>query len=376
MKSPLQQLAALGQSPWLDYLSHPLLLEELPRLIREGEVTGITSNPTIFEKAVSSGSDYDRKIEQMARRGLSAQDIYQTLVVQDVARACDLLKGVHRATGGGDGFVSLEVNPHLAYDETAQVEEARQLFGRVDKRNLFIKIPGTPQGLEATRHAIALGININITLLFSSGHYLGAARAYMKGLEERLKQGQDLSRVASVASVFVSRIDTTVDRKLDEMGEEGRALRGEAAVASAKLVYQKFRRSLASSRFKKLKDKGAGMQRLLWGSTSTKDPAYSDIKYVQELIGPDTVNTAPLSTWEAFRDHGIARLTVGEGIKEARRDLEALSRLGIDLEEVGLEIQEEGVKAFAQSYDNLIASIEAKRKAFLQGGFRTGLPAD
>jgi transaldolase len=376
MKSPLQQLAALGQSPWLDYLSHPLLLEELPRLIREGEVTGITSNPTIFEKAVSSGSDYDRKIEQMARRGLSAQDIYQTLVVQDVARACDLLKGVHRATGGRDGFVSLEVNPHLAYDETAQVEEARQLFGRVDKRNLFIKIPGTPQGLEATCHAIALGININITLLFSSGHYLGAARAYMKGLEERLKQNQDLCRVASVASVFVSRIDTTVDRKLDEMGEEGRALRGKAAVASAKLVYQKFRRSLASSRFKKLKDKGAGMQRLLWGSTSTKDPAYSDIKYVQELIGPDTVNTAPLPTWEAFRDHGVARLTVGEGIKEARRDLEALSRLGIDLEEVGLEIQEEGVKAFAQSYDNLIASIEAKRKAFLQGGFRTGLPAD
>jgi len=375
MKNPLQQLAALGQSPWLDYLSHPLLLEELPRLIHAGEVMGITSNPAIFEKAVSSGSDYDRKIEQMAQRGLFAQDIYQTLVVQDVARACELLKGVHRATGGRDGFVSLEVNPHLAYDATAQVEEARQLFQRVDKRNLFIKIPGTPQGLKATRQAIALGININITLLFSSGHYLGAARAYMKGLEDRLMQGEDLSRVASVASVFVSRMDTTVDRKLGEMGEEGRALKGKAAVANARLVYQTFRRTLASSRFKKLKNKGAGMQRLVWGSTSTKDPAYSDIKYVQELIGPDTINTIPLPTLEAFRDHGAARLTVEEGLEEARRDLEAISGLGIDLKEVGKGLQEEGVQAFTRSHDNLIASIEAKRKAFLQGGFRTGLPA-
>ncbi len=249
MKSPLQQLAALGQSPWLDYISRELL-EELPRLIQAGEVMGITSNPTIFEKAVSSGSDYDRKIEQMAQRGLSAHDIYQTLVVQDVARACELLKGVYRATGARDGFVSLEVNPHLAGDATAQVGEAGQLFQRVDKRNLLIKVPGTTRGLEATRRLIALGINVNITLLFSSGHYLGAARAYMKGLEDRLRQGQDLSRVASVASVFVSRVDTTVDRKLDEMGEEGRALRGRAAVANARLIYQTFRHTLASSRFK------------------------------------------------------------------------------------------------------------------------------
>jgi len=374
MKSPLQQLAALGQSPWLDYISRELL-EKLPHLIQAGEVMGITSNPTIFEKAVSSGSDYDRKIKQMAQRGLSAYDIYQTLVVQDVDRACELLKGVHRATGGRDGFVSLEVNPHLAGDAPAQVEEARQLFQRVGRRNLLIKVPGTPQGLEATRRLIAQGININITLLFSSAHYLGAARAYMKSLEDRLKEGQDPSRVTSVASVFVSRIDTMVDRKLDEMGEEGRALGGKAAVANARLIYQTFRHTLASSRFKKLKNKGAGMQRLVWGSTSTKDPAYSDIKYVQELIGRDTINTIPLPTLEAFRDHGVARLTVEEGLEEARRDLEALSRLGIDMKEVGKELQAEGVKAFAQSYDNLIASIEAKRKAFLQGGFRTGLLA-
>jgi transaldolase len=374
MKSPLQQLAALGQSPWLDYISRELL-EKLPCLIQAGEVMGITSNPTIFEKAVSSGSDYDRKIEQMAQRGLSAHDIYQTLVVQDVARACELLKGVYRATGARDGFVSLEVNPHLAGECMAQVGEADLLFQRVGRRNLLIKVPGTPRGLEATRRLIALGINVNITLLFSSGHYLGAARAYMKGLEDRLRQGQDLSRVASVASVFVSRIDTTVDRKLDEMGEEGRALRGKAAVANARLVYQTFRHTLASSRFKKLRNKGAGMQRLVWGSTSTKDPAYSDIKYVQELIGPDTINTIPLSTLEAFRDHGAARLTLEEGLEEARRDLEALSRLGIDIEEVGQELQAEGVKAFTRSHDNLIASIEAKRKAFLQGGFITGLPS-
>ncbi|MBU2008788.1 MAG: transaldolase [Chloroflexi bacterium] len=374
MKSPLQQLAALGQSPWLDYISRELL-EKLPHLIQAREVMGITSNPTIFEKAVSSGSDYDRKIEQMAQRGLSAHDIYQTLVVQDVARACDLLKGVYRATGARDGFVSLEVNPHLAGECMAQVGEADLLFRRVGRRNLLIKVPGTPRGLEATRRLIALGINVNITLLFSSGHYLGAARAYMKGLEDRLRQGQDLSRVASVASVFVSRIDTTVDRKLDEMGEEGRVLRGKAAVVNARLVYQTFRHTLASSRFKKLRNKGAGMQRLVWGSTSTKDPAYSDIKYVQELIGPDTINTIPLSTLEAFRDHGAARLTLEEGLEEARRDLEALSRLGIDLEEVGQELQDEGVKAFTRSHDNLIASIEAKRKAFLQGGFITGPPA-
>ena len=366
MKNPLQQLAALGQSPWLDYLSHPLLLEELPRLIHAGEVMGITSNPAIFEKAVSSGSDYDRKIERMAQSGLSAQDIYRNLVVQDVARACELLKGVHRATGGRDGFVSLEVNPHLAYDATAQVEEARQLFQRVDKRNLFIKIPGTPQGLKATRQAIALGININITLLFSSGHYLGAARAYMKGLEDRLRQGDDLSRVNSVASVFVSRIDTAVDRRLDALGQG--ALRGKVAVASARQIYQTYREIFAGPRFEALEEKGARVQRLLWGSTSTKDPAYSDIKYVQELIGRDTINTIPLSTLEAFRDHGAARLTVEEGLEDARRDLDALSRLGIDLKEVGQELQEEGVKAFTRSHDSLIASIEVKRKAFLQGG--------
>jgi len=374
MKSPLQQLAALGQSPWLDYISRELL-EKLPHLIQAGEVMGITSNPSIFEKAVSSGSDYDRKIEQMVQRGLSAQDIYQTLVVQDVARACELLKGVYRATGARDGFVSLEVNPHLAGECMAQVGEADLLFQRVGRRNLLIKVPGTPQGLKATRRLIALGVNVNITLLFSSGHYLGAARAYMKGLEDRLEKGLDISRVASVASVFVSRIDTTVDRKLDEMGEEGRALRGKAAVANARLVYQTFRHTLASSRFKKLRNKGAGMQRLVWGSTSTKDPAYSDIKYVQELIGPDTINTIPLDTLEAFRDHGAARLTLEEGLEEARRDLEALSRLGIDLKEVGQELQDEGVKAFTRSHDNLIASIEAKRKAFLQGGFMTGLPS-
>ena len=311
----------------------------------------------------------------MVQRGLSAQDIYQTLVVQDVARACELLKGVYRATGARDGFVSLEVNPHLAGECMAQVGEADLLFQRVGRRNLLIKVPGTPQGLKATRRLIALGVNVNITLLFSSGHYLGAARAYMKGLEDRLEKGLDISRVASVASVFVSRIDTTVDRKLDEMGEEGRALRGKAAVANARLVYQTFRHTLASSRFKKLRNKGAGMQRLVWGSTSTKDPAYSDIKYVQELIGPDTINTIPLDTLEAFRDHGAARLTLEEGLEEARRDLESLSRLGIDLKEVGQELQDEGVKAFTRSHDNLIASIEAKRKAFLQGGFMTGLPS-
>lgn len=365
MKNPLQQLAALGQSPWLDQLSNALLMGDLPRMVRAGEVLGVTTNPTIFEKAITSGSDYDRKIEQMARRGLSAQGIYQTLVVQDVARACHLLKGVHRATGGKDGFVSLEVNPRLAYDAAAQLEEARDLFQRVDRRNLFIKIPGTPQGLEAVRQAIALGININITLLFSSSQYLGAARAFMKGLEERLKQGQDISRVASVASVFVSRIDTMVDRRLDVMGEEGRALRGKAAVASAKRTYQTFRRTMASSRFKKLMNRGAGIQRLVWGSSSTKDPVYSDIKYIQELIGPDSINTAPVSTLEAFRDHGVARLTVEDGLEEAERDLEALSRLGIDMKEVGKKLQAEGTEAFSQSYDKLIASIEAKMKAFL-----------
>ena len=368
MKNPLQQLVALGQSPWLDQISHSLLMEELPRMVQAGEVMGVTSNPTIFEKAVTSGSDYDRKIEQMAERGLSAQEIYQALIVQDVARACDLLKGVHRASGGRDGFVSLEVNPCLACDAAAQLEEARQMFEKVDRRNLFIKIPGTPQGLEAVREAIALGININITLLFSSSQYVAAARAYMRGLEERLKQGRDISVVASVASVFVSRIDTMVDRKLDGLGEVGRALRGKAAVASARLTYETFRRTMASSRFTKLKKQGAGIQRLVWGSTSTKDPAYSDIKYVQELIGPDSVNTLPLSALEAFRDHGVARLTVEEGLEEARRDLEALARLGIDMKKVCKELQAQGVEAFSQSYDKLIASIGAKRKAFLQGG--------
>lgn len=373
MTSPLVRLVHLGQSPWLDYISRELLSRDLPHLVEAGEVTGVTSNPSIFEKAISSGKEYDPDIEELARRGLSAEETYEELAVRDVARACDLLAGVHRSSGGRDGFVSLEACPRYACSREGNVRDARQLFARVARPNLMVKVPATPQGLEAVRDLLLEGVNINTTLIFSLSQYRGTAEAYLSGLEDRLEKGQDLARVASVASVFVSRIDTAVDRRLDALGQ--RALRGKAAVASAKQIYQTYREIFAGSRFEALKEKGARVQRLLWGSTGTKDPAYSDIKYVQELIGRDTINTIPLPTLEAFRDHGAVRLTVEEGLEEARRDLEALSRLGIELEEVGQELQDEGVKAFTRSHDNLVASIEAKRRAFHQGGFRTGLPA-
>jgi len=368
MTNPLQRLSQLGQSPWLDQISAALLVGELSRLVQAGEVLGVTSNPSIFEKAVGESPDYDRRIAQMAQRGLPIEEIYDALTTQDVTKACDLLRGVYRASGGRDGYVSLEVNPHYANDARQQYEEAVRLSQKVNRPNLLIKVPATPQGLEAVKELSAQGVKVNITLIFSQAHYQGAARAYVQGLEERLKGGLDLSGVTSVASVFISRIDTAVDRKLDSLGGgEAQALRGRAAVAHVKVIYQAYQEFFSSPHFRELGKKGANIQRLVWGSTSTKDPKYSDIKYVQELIGPATVNTMPLSTLEAFRDHGQARLTLGEGVEEAKKDLERLARLGIDLDRVCAQLQEEGVAAFARSFDSLLATLASKRKALLAG---------
>lgn len=366
----VSQVKELGQSIWLDFISRDILDSgELTKLIEEG-ICGVTTNPTIFEKSISSGQVYNEAIGKLAAQGKSAEEIHDVLTSEDVARAADMLKGVYRSSKGLDGYVSIETWPKYAHDVEKTVDYARRIFRTVGRENVLIKVPGTREGPPAIERLIAEGINVNVTLIFSLRHYESIARAYIQGLKAREKKG-DLSKVISVASVFVSRIDTAVDKRLDAMvkessepglQQEARSLRGKAAVANSKIIYQHFKEIFSSTEFKGLEKKGARLQRVLWGSTGTKDPTYSDVKYVEELIGPDTINTLPPQTISAFKDHGVARITLTEGVDEAHRVIDRLARLGIDVDAVCQQVQDEGVKAFADSFDTLISTIEAKRK--------------
>lgn len=371
-ENPLLRVSELGQSLWLDFLSRAMLVSgELVSLIQDG-VSGVTSNPAIFEKAIAGSSDYDQDITGLARQGLSAGEIYETLVVDDIRMTADLLRPLYDRLDGGDGYVSLEVSPHLAHDSAGTLMEARRLWERVDRPNLFVKVPGTWEGLAAIRQLIREGINVNVTLLFGIPRYRAVAEAYLDGLSERAAHGLPMERVACVASFFLSRIDVLVDPLLAKLSQSGGelaqvavSLRGETAIACAKMARKVSREILSGDRFQILAARGARPQRLLWASTGTKDPAYSDIKYMEALIGAETIDTAPLETLLAYRDHGKPELRLDHGLQQALRVLDRLAELGIDLNAVTQQLEDEGVEKFARPFDSLMRSIEIKRAAAL-----------
>jgi transaldolase len=361
--NPLRSLEALGQSVWLDDIRRGWLDDgTLARLIAEDGVSGVTSNPAIFGKSISETRDYDAAIAALAGRGLDAQGIYESLAIEDVQRAADLLRATYEASGQRDGYVSLEVSPHLAHDTDGTAGEAQRLWARVDRPNLMIKVPGTDAGLPAIRGLIGAGINVNVTLLFSVDRYRQAARAHMDGLDDRVRAGKAMTRVASVASFFLSRIDVLVDQRLDgieraDLRASAQRLRGEAAVACGRSAYQAYLDLTMTARWQNLARAGAQAQRLLWASTGTKDPAYSDVKYVEPLIGAHTVNTMPFETLAAFRDHGRPATRLTDEVEEAARVPGALSALGIELAAVVRQLEEEGVQKFITPYDKLLALL-------------------
>lgn len=364
--NPIQQLGKLGQSVWCDNLGRGMLdAGELKRLIDLG-VTGVTSNPTIFMKAIFSGDDYDDRISAEDEAGLSVVDLYERLVLPDIADAADLLKPIHDRTDGVDGYVSLEVNPKLAYNPDATVAEARRLYRRLNRPNVLIKVPATEQGLSAIEYLIAEGISVNVTLIFSVAMYKRVMDAYVKGLGKFDATGGDVSRVASVASFFVSRVDSAVDKLLEEKKKAGAKvddLFGLAAVANAKVAYQRFGEVFdRAGTFARLADRGARVQRPLWASTSTKNPAYPDTKYVDTLIGPDTVNTMPPETLTAALDHAKPARSIDRGLDEAHTALARLGELGISLTAVTDQLTTDGVNAFAKSFDELLDNLKKKRE--------------
>jgi transaldolase len=369
MIDPIRDLDRQGQSIWYDGLERDLIRSgELARLIEDG-VRGLTTNPSIYEKAITGTADYDADIAALGARGLDAKAIYETMAVQDLRAAADLMRPVWDATDARDGFVSLEVSPLLAGDTRGTIEEGRRLWRALARPNVFIKVPGTPEGMSAIEALAAEGVNVNVTLLFSRAAYRRAAEAWMAGLEARARRGEQLSRAASVASFFVSRIDTVVDRKLDEKaraadaGERERAelLRGEAGIANAKLAYADFKELVASERWAGLAARGALPQRVLFASTSVKDPRYPELMYVESLVGPATVNTVPPATLEALRRGLSVRSTLEEDVGLARAQLASLEALGISLDAVTEEVLAEGVRKFAEPFRQLLATIHARR---------------
>ena len=369
-KNPLRDLHRFGVSVWYDYVSRSLIDSgELKRLIEEDGVRGVTSNPTIFEKAIGGSTDYDDAIRSHAKPGMTPTELFEKLAVADIQAACDLFRPLYDESKAGDGFVSLEVAPSLARDSAATVSEGRRLWAAVARPNLMIKVPGTVEGLRAFEDLTAEGVSVNVTLLFSLERYAAVAEAYLKGLERRAAAGKDLAKVASVASFFVSRVDTAIDAILEKRPEpEAKALLGKAAIANAKLAYQHGKKVFASARFNALKGKGAMPQRLLWASTGTKNPAYRDVLYVEELIGPDTVNTMPPATVDAYRSHGAGRPSLEEGLSEAGEQWHALPRFGVDREAVMVKLEEEGLASFSKSFETLMGKLAAKR-ALLEAEF-------
>ncbi|WP_049822929.1 transaldolase [Thermobaculum terrenum] len=374
MRTRLHELIEQGQSPWIDYITRDIIKSgELQSLIDKG-IRGLTSNPTIFEKAISSSKEYDEAFRELVQNGASQSEIYEGLIVEDIRMAADVLRPVYDETGGLDGYVSIEVNPKLAYDTEGTIAEARKFFQTIDRPNIFIKVPATDQGIPAIRQLISEGINVNITLIFSIDYYERVMDAYLEGLEQRVSEGKPIDKIASVASFFVSRVDTEVDKRLQKLIEseqdsqeksELESLLGKAAIANARIAYQHFLKKFQGERWESLKAKGARVQRPLWASTSTKNPAYRDVMYVEELIGPDTVNTMPPQTIEAFLDHGKVARTIDKDLDQAYAVIEKLESLGISMKEVTDKLQADGVKLFADSFDSLDKVINEKRETLM-----------
>jgi transaldolase len=376
-KNRLQELNDIGQSIWLDSIDRRMLHDgELDRRIRDDALTGMTSNPTIFQKALASSSAYDEQITEAEEKGPTSWELFELLETTDVRDACDHFAGVYSSTRGADGYVSIEVSPGVSHSADATVEEARRLWKTVDRPNVMVKVPGTTEGAVAVRRLIAEGINVNITLLFAIEAHERVIEAYLTGLEDRVKAHQPIDGVASVASFFVSRVDTEIDKRLDALiaraiGPERdrlKTLKGRAAIANAKLAYRLFTRKFAGPRWEALVKQGARVQRPLWASTSTKNPEYRDVMYVEELIGPDTVDTMPPATIDAFRDHGAVERTVDKKIAVAEGVLKEIEAIGISVKEVTEKLLVDGIASFQKSFDELIAGLEAKIGSLAPGG--------
>jgi transaldolase len=369
--NPLLELQSLGQSIWIDFISRGIIASgELKRMIEEDGVSGVTSNPSIFEKAIVKSDDYDELIRVLTLQGKTADEVYQSLTVEDIQMVADALRPTYERTDGQDGFVSLEVSPALAHDTQGTIDEARLLWSLVDRPNSMIKVPATREGIPAIKQLIGEGININITLLFGLPRYQEVVNAYLDGLEILAGKGRNLQNVASVASFFLSRIDVLLDpllekKKLSSGAEADIAsiLHGEVAIASAKVAYQLYKEIFQSDRFTKLAKQGARTQRLLWASTSTKNPTYSDTKYIEPLIGQDTINTLPVETLDAYRDHGQPHLSLEENISRAYHVLNKLSSVGIDLDAATQQLEDEGVEKFVSALDRLMLSLNEKQAA-------------
>lgn len=376
MTNPLKQLQQYGQSVWYDNIDRAQLASgQFQRLLDEDGILGVTANPTIFEKSISKGSAYDEQINKLISEGKDTSTIYEALIVQDIQTVADLLRPIYERTHSKDGYVSLEVSPDLAHDTQATINEAKRFWNMVNRPNLMIKIPATPEGIPAIHQTLAAGINVNITLIFSLADYKKVANAYIEALDDLNGLGKDISNIASVASFFVSRVDTLVDKLLDDKikatsnpDEQAKlkALQGKAAIANARVVYQEFKKIFNSPSFATLEHMGAHVQRPLWASTSTKNPAYRDVLYAEELIGKDTVDTMPLETIENFRDHGKVDTTMEKDLQAAYAVLEELEKVGISYDQVTLQLQNEGVQKFADSFHQLFKGIEDKKNALAE----------
>lgn len=358
--NPLKTLQTFGQSIWLDDIHRGMLNNgDFKRYIDEDGISGVTSNPAILNKAILGHDDYDAPIARLAKEGKDARNIYEVLVIEDLHRAADLLRPGYDESEGRDGFVSMEVDPHLAHDSDKTIAAARRLWGLLDRPNIMIKVPATMAGLSAIRCLIAEGINVNATLLFSVSRYRDVAQAFIDGVQDRVDAGLSIEKVASVASFFLSRIDVLVDRILEEKGDNEK-LYGQAAIAASRMAYQHYWKIIGSGEWKELSKAGAQPQRLLWASTSTKNESYSDVMYVEPLIGADTVNTLPIKTLDAYRDHGMPALRIGDELAQSVETLNKLNKLGIDMEAVAQQLEDEGIEKFVQPFDELLATLEEK----------------
>ena len=363
--NPLVELHGYGQSFWYDNMRRQFLFDgTIQGLIDKDGLRGMTSNPSIFEKALSAGTDYDGQIQHLVQGNADTMTVYEELAIRDIQIACDMFGNLFYDSDGGDGYVSLEVSPKLAHDTAGTIEEARRLHAAVNRPNLMIKVPATPEGIPAIETLISQGIHVNVTLMFNMDHYEAVAEAYIKGLETFLSHGGDPSKVASVASFFVSRVDSKIDKQLEALGDAAGDLPGKVAVANAKVVYQRYKEIFHGERFAELKEAGAVGQRVLWASTSTKNAAYPDTLYIDALIGPETVNTMPPKTIDAFRDHGTLANALDEGVDEAQATLAALEKLGVSLKDATEELQQAGVASFANAFDKLMATLDAKVDAY------------
>lgn len=370
-QNPLLNLQALGQSIWIDFISRGMIISgELQRMIEEDGVSGVTSNPSIFEKAITGGNDYDKAIRALTSNGTSGEETFQALAIDDIQKVADLLRPTYDRTDARDGFVSIEVSPKLAHDTTGTLAEARDLWARVNRPNVMIKVPATADGIPAIRELTGEGINVNITLLFGLPRYRDVLDAYLGGLEILADKKKPLKQVASVASFFLSRIDTLIDPALENIMKTGTpqadmaaALQGQAAIASAKIAYQIYKEICTSDRFVRLANNGARTQKLLWASTSTKNPAYKDTKYVETLIGPDTINTVPVETLDAYRDHGHPERTLDQEVDKAYDVLNKLGSVGVDLDAITKQLEDDGVEKFVSAFERLMSSIRKKQVA-------------